>query len=111
MGVGEDPQLGDAVSVTIIATGFNIEQQKEIVDSSEPNKIIHVLDENQSVTADLTKTEQPKLLDPDKPLNNDKPGDSISMGGLFGMTNTSAEQTEKKTITKLTLSWHRLRMK
>lgn len=24
MGVGEDPQLGDAVSVTIIATGFNI---------------------------------------------------------------------------------------
>lgn len=101
MGVGEDPQLGDAVSVTIIATGFNIEQQKEIVDSSEPNKIIHVLDENQSVTADLTKTEQPKLLDPDKPLNNDKPGDSISMGGLFGMTNTSAEQTEKKTINQV----------
>ena len=73
MGVGEDPQLGDAISVTIIATGFNIEQQKEIVNSSGPNKIIHVLDENQSVTADLTKAEQPKLLDPEKPLTNEKP--------------------------------------
>ncbi|MEI2422232.1 cell division protein FtsZ, partial [Arthrospira platensis SPKY2] len=31
MGVGEDESLGDAVSITVIATGFNAEQQKEIV--------------------------------------------------------------------------------
>ena len=97
MGVGEDAQLGDAISVTIIATGFNIEQQKEIVNSSEPNKIIHVLDENQSVTADLTKTEQPKLLDPEQPLMSEKPSDSFTTGGLFGMQ-TNFDNTEKKTI-------------
>ena len=102
MGVGEDPQLGDAISVTIIATGFNIEQQKEIVNSSEPNKIIHVLDENQSVTADLTKAEQPKLLDPEKPLTNEKPAESITTGGLFGMPNTGySNDTEKKTINQV----------
>jgi cell division GTPase FtsZ len=27
MGVGEDETLGDAIAVTIIATGFDIEQQ------------------------------------------------------------------------------------
>lgn len=30
MGVGEDDTLGDAVSVTIVATGFNKDQQHEI---------------------------------------------------------------------------------
>jgi cell division protein FtsZ len=30
MGVGEDEKLDNAISVTIIATGFNIDQQKEI---------------------------------------------------------------------------------
>jgi cell division protein FtsZ len=48
MGVGEDETLGDAVSVTIIATGFNVEQQNEIV-NVEPNKIIHSLDDEQKV--------------------------------------------------------------
>lgn len=100
MGVGEDAQLGDAISVTIIATGFNIEQQKEIVNSSEPNKIIHVLDENQSVTADLTKTAQPKLLDPEQPLMSEKPTDSFTTGGLFGMPNLTND-TEKKTINQV----------
>src|SRR5690554_7427220 len=47
MGVGEDSTLGDAVSVTIIATGFNAEQQKLIVNAGEENKnkIIHHLGE------------------------------------------------------------------
>jgi len=27
MGVGEDESLGEAIAVTIIATGFNVEQQ------------------------------------------------------------------------------------
>ncbi|NHN26480.1 cell division protein FtsZ [Flavobacterium jejuense] len=53
MGVGEDETLGDAVAVTIIATGFNIEQQEEIV-NSEPKKIIHSLEEDQKIVHDLT---------------------------------------------------------
>lgn len=54
MGVGEDESLGDSISVTVIATGFNVEQQKEIV-NAEPKKIIHPLEDNQTHTMDLTQ--------------------------------------------------------
>ena len=54
MGVGEDESLGDAVAVTIIATGFNVEQQNEIV-NTEPKKIIHALEEGQKLVQDLTQ--------------------------------------------------------
>jgi cell division protein FtsZ len=54
MGVGEDESLGDSISVTVIATGFNVEQQKEIV-NAEPKKIIHPLEDNQTHTLDLTQ--------------------------------------------------------
>jgi cell division protein FtsZ len=37
MGVGEDESLGDSIAVTIIATGFNVEQQAEII-NTEPKK-------------------------------------------------------------------------
>ena len=53
MGVGEDETLGDAVAVTIIATGFNKEQQNEIV-NTEPKKIIHSLEDDQKLIRDLT---------------------------------------------------------
>ncbi|CAM3676150.1 cell division protein FtsZ [Flavobacterium gelidilacus] len=52
MGVGEDDSLEDAVSVTIIATGFNAEQQHGIV-NTEPNRIIHSLDDEQKVVKNL----------------------------------------------------------
>ena len=54
MGVGEDESLGDAVAVTIIATGFNVEQQNEIV-NTEPKKIIHSLEDEQKLTHNLTQ--------------------------------------------------------
>ena len=54
MGVGEDESLGESIAVTIIATGFNVEQQKEIV-NAEPKKIIHSLEENQTNTIDLSQ--------------------------------------------------------
>ncbi len=53
MGVGEDDTLGDSIAVTIIATGFNIEQQSEIV-NTEPKKIIHSLEADQKVVHDLS---------------------------------------------------------
>ena len=52
MGLGEDEKLQDAISVTVIATGFNIEQQAEIV-NQEPKKIIHTLDDEQRSVHDL----------------------------------------------------------
>jgi cell division protein FtsZ len=48
MGVGEDETLGESVAVTIIATGFNVEQQNEIV-NTEPKKIIHSLEDDQKL--------------------------------------------------------------
>ena len=55
MGVGEDETLGDAISVTIIATGFDVEQQNEIV-NTEPKKIIHTLEEEQRSVHNLINT-------------------------------------------------------
>ena len=46
MGVGEDEALEGAISVTIIATGFNVEQQDEIT-NTETKKIIHTLEDEQ----------------------------------------------------------------
>ncbi len=53
MGVGEDDTLGEAISVTVIATGFNIDQQAEIV-NSEPKRIIHSLEDEQKIVHDLS---------------------------------------------------------
>ena len=46
MGIGEDKNLKHGISVTIIATGFNSDQQHEIV-NTEAKKIIHTLEEDQ----------------------------------------------------------------
>ena len=54
MGVGEDETLGESVAVTIIATGFNVEQQNEIV-NTEPKKIIHTLEDEQKLTHNLSQ--------------------------------------------------------
>ncbi|RYF37744.1 MAG: cell division protein FtsZ, partial [Chitinophagaceae bacterium] len=56
MGVGEDETLGESIAVTIIATGFNTDQQTHIV-NTEPKKIIHSLDGEHKLEHDLTKTQ------------------------------------------------------
>ena len=48
MGVGEDKNLENAISVTIIATGFDVDQQNQIV-NTESKKIIHTLEEDQKM--------------------------------------------------------------
>jgi cell division protein FtsZ len=54
MGVGEDEKLGESIAVTIIATGFNEEQQNGIL-SIEAKKIIHSLDGEHKLERDLTQ--------------------------------------------------------
>ncbi len=104
MGVGEDPSLGDAIAVTIIATGFNVEQQKEIVSSSEPNKIIHVLGDEQRITTDLTKSGTPTFSapTPDQPLQSNTPAFTPQVNKIvYGLEDTDHNPTadfEKKTI-------------
>ena len=52
MGIGEDLSLDEDISVTVIATGFDSEQQEEIV-HADPKKIIHTLDDEQTVVHTL----------------------------------------------------------
>ena len=54
MGVGEDQELGNNISVTVIATGFAEDQQNDLV-NSETKKVIYTLDENQKVEKELMK--------------------------------------------------------
>ncbi|WP_055435624.1 cell division protein FtsZ [Lacinutrix algicola] len=56
MGVGEDESLEESIAVTIIATGFNIEQQDEI-SNTETKKVIHALEEDQSIEKNLTSND------------------------------------------------------
>ena len=46
MGIGEDHELGDAISVTIVATGFAADQQSNIT-NTEVKKIVHTLEDEQ----------------------------------------------------------------
>lgn len=51
MGVGEDEKLGNSISVTIIATGFNPEQQSELI--NKDNVIKHMLGAEQAAVQKL----------------------------------------------------------
>lgn len=53
MGVGEDEKLGEAISVTVIATGFDVHQQNDIT-NVEPKKVVHALEDEQTMEHDLT---------------------------------------------------------
>ena len=53
MGIGEDESLEGAVAITVIATGFNAEQQDDIT-NTETKKIIHTLEEEQKAEQDLS---------------------------------------------------------
>ena len=57
MGIGEDEKLGSSVSVTIIATGFGADQQHHIV-NTEAKKIIHTLEEDQTLEHNLMGSEE-----------------------------------------------------
>ncbi|MEM8846551.1 MAG: cell division protein FtsZ [Bacteroidota bacterium] len=53
MGVGEDNDLGDAIAVTVIATGFHADQQDEIV-NTETKKVFYTLEDEQIAEQELT---------------------------------------------------------
>ena len=89
MGVGEDPELGDNISVTIIATGFNSDQQHEIV-NTEAKKVIHTLEEDQPFVHDLTE----------KSESNSPFADPISDSDSNQAIKYSLEETEEVEETK-----------
>ncbi len=68
MGVGEDEELGESVSVTIIATGFNKEQQLEIT-STETKKIVHNLGDVQQQQKEQEKIQEVQTKPQIEPQN------------------------------------------
>ncbi len=71
MGVGEDESLEDSIAVTIIATGFDTEQQDEIT-NTETKKVIHSLEEDQVIEQDLATEKEPAIITPDIILTKDE---------------------------------------
>ncbi|MBO6881114.1 cell division protein FtsZ [Winogradskyella sp.] len=70
MGVGEDESLQESIAVTIIATGFNLDQQNEI-SNTETKKVIHALEED--VAEELGVQERdPAIITPDIVLEEKK---------------------------------------
>ncbi|MGD2005039.1 MAG: cell division protein FtsZ [Flavobacteriaceae bacterium] len=82
MGVGEDESLGNAVAVTVIATGFGVEQQMEIA-NTEVKKIIHTLEDEQKVEHNLMDQEEAFQTPIEKgfeaPLENNSAKEANSM--------------------------------
>ncbi len=60
MGVGEDEALEESIAVTIIATGFNVEQQDEI-SNTETKKVVHSLSEDEDANV---KAAEPVIIEP-----------------------------------------------
>lgn len=63
MGVGEDESLQESISVTIIATGFDVDQQDEI-SNTEVKKVVHSLEDDQT-EQDLSIDRDPAIITPD----------------------------------------------
>ncbi len=70
MGVGEDLDLGNNISVTVIATGFGDEKQQSLV-SSETKKVIYTLDEDHPFEKKLIEED----LDEEAKIIEDKSND------------------------------------
>jgi cell division protein FtsZ len=68
MGVGEDEDLQESISVTIIATGFDLDQQNEI-SNTETKKVIHALEE---IAETSTQEKTPAIITPDIVLEVEK---------------------------------------
>lgn len=71
MGVGEDESLEESIAVTIIATGFNIEQQDEI-SNTETKKVIHALEDEQTIAQNLSTTKE-AVVTPPEPKEEQQP--------------------------------------
>lgn len=100
MGVGEDDSLGDAISVTIIATGFNAEQQNDIV-NVETKKIIHTLEEEQKAQQDLMPEATVEIppaapVEPQKPVAPAKIVHTLDLDELEDTTSAFAKAPVKE---------------
>ncbi|WP_440882119.1 cell division protein FtsZ [Tenacibaculum sp. C7A-26P2] len=67
MGIGEDDALEDGISLTVVATGFTLDQQGDI-SSTEIKKIVHTLEDEQKATYNFEEKKVEKAPTIDEPL-------------------------------------------
>ena len=94
MGIGEDQSMVEEISVTVIATGFDINQQDEII-HVDPKKKIHYLDEEREVTEEFIE-EKNKT-----PFQFDFASSEIDFKNTHFQNNV---QTEKEEFSKINLN-------
>ena len=95
MGIGEDESLGDAIAVTIVATGFAADQQSTIT-NTEVKKIIHTLEDEQKATYDFSE----KTVEKSSTLN--APVSSKPEAKIVHVLEDDVEVEEKTTLIKTT---------
>ncbi len=93
MGVGEDESLQESISVTIIATGFDIEQQDEI-SNTEIKKVVHALEDDQNKEVKV-KEREPAIITPDIILEKEEVKETMVKHVLF---EDEDDETEIKNI-------------
>ncbi|MBA6155956.1 cell division protein FtsZ [Tenacibaculum sp. S7007] len=69
MGIGEDESLEDGIAVTIVATGFAVEQQSNIT-NTEVKKIVHTLEDEQKATYNFTEQKVQSAPSINEPLTS-----------------------------------------
>ena len=94
MGIGEDQSMVEEISVTVIATGFDINQQDEII-HVDPKKKIHYLDEEREVTEEFNE-EKNKT-----PFQFDFASSEIDFKNTYFQNNV---QTDKEEFSKINLN-------
>ena len=97
MGVGDDETLDGSVSITVIATGFDAEQQNEIT-NTETKKIIHTLGEEAKAQLDLTpNVTATQVVLPPQP-SRDIPTSEVSQEPIIVHTLFEEEQQEPEAV-------------
>lgn len=97
MGVGDDESLEDSISVTVIATGFDTEQQDEIV-NTETKKIIHTLEDDQRIEQNLSTGRFKKQSPVDMPNSRRRSPESDAENKVVHNLDTDdeVEETQNK---------------
>ena len=96
MGVGEDLDLGNNISVTVIATGFGDEKQQSLV-SSETKKVIYTLDEDHPFEKKLIDED----LDEETEIIEDKSNDE----SLFDFQQKKIESEINEILRNIEISY------
>lgn len=87
MGIGENSDLGDEIAVTIVATGFNPDQQEQTI-GRIPDKVVHTLEDDQAISSSVYQ----------KPLSIDKEEDDLLIDLELDKVKKQRETSEKETL-------------